>query len=197
MSTLTKKVLISALAFDFNIFKPGHKLSFLNFGEEADMQKLHLLAKKGWIVTKIQGPFYICEKQEPENVRYAIDYRKNVDDEYLEIFQLAGWTPVDSVKHIHLYKADENVNKPLLSDRKTRLEFMTQQMNLFFRYTMVSVLIFYYLNLVINYAFNIRNSIFISTMAVIILISLGGVVFTLMPLLGYFARVQKIKKQNI
>lgn len=196
MSNKTKKVMISGLAFDFNHFKPDHWLSFLNSGEKADMMKLQALAKEGWIVTQFKSLYYLCEKQEPTNIQYAIDYRKNVDEEYFEIFHMAGWTHVDSVEYIHLFKADEN-NAPLLTDLDTRIDVMKVEMKRFFRYSVFTVLIFFYLSLVLNYALNTENSWLTTMMIILMIVSLISVVFTTLPLLGYFSRVLKIKKQRI
>jgi hypothetical protein len=196
MSTPTKKVMISGLAFDFNHFKPDHWLSFLNSGERADMQKLQHLAKQGWIVTQFKSLYYLCEKQEPANIQYAIDYRKNVDEEYFEIFHMAGWKYVGSVEYIHLFKADEN-NAPLLTDLETRIDVAKQEMKRFFRYSVFTILVFFYLNTVINYALNIENTLLTIIMIILLILSLISVVFTFLPLLGYFSRVLKLKKQRI
>lgn len=196
MSNKTKKVMISGLAFDFNHFKPDHWLSFLNSGEKADMLKLQSLAKEGWIVTKFESLYYLCEKQEPTQVQYAIDYRKNVDEEYFEIFNMAGWTHVDSVEYIHLFKAEIDT-APLLTDLETRIDVMKVEMKRFFRYSVFTVLIFFYLSLVLNYALNIENTLLTSIIVILMILSLISVVFTTLPFLGYFSRVLKLRKQRI
>jgi len=196
MSTMNRKILVSGLAFDFNPFKPDHWFSMFNSGEKADMLKLQGLAKQGWVVTKLEDVHYFCEKQESIELQYAIDYRDEVDQDYFEAFENSGWTHIDSMQYIHLFKANLDTS-PFIGNQETRLDYMKHMMKKFSRYSLISVSIFYGLNLVLNFALNIKNTVFTTTMLVLIIVSLLGIAFTVLPFFGYFNRVNKIKKQTI
>lgn len=192
----TKKVMISGLAFDSHFYHPSHWLSFLNSGEAADMAKLQFLAKQGWMVTKIKGVHYLCEESEPMDVKFAIDYCDQVDDDYFKTFEASGWTHVDSVDYIHLFKANIDAT-PLVTDQETRLEKMMHEQRRFGKYTLLTVATLLLVNWITTIALNTEHRLFIAVMIAVTGLSLVAVVFTLLPFFGYFSRVNKIKKQRI
>lgn len=192
----TKKVMISGLAFDSNLFKPTHWLSFLNSGEATDMLRLQALAKEGWNVTSIKGMHYVCVQGDPEDVKFAIDYKDQPDEEYFSLFKASGWTHIDSVEYIHLFKARPDT-KEIITDQETRLEKMIHEQRRFGKYTLYTIFSLLFINLLTYFAHQSNNQALIFISLVLSALGLIAVIFTLLPYLGYFSRVNKIKKKVI
>lgn len=192
----TKKIMISGLAFDHNWFHPKHALSFLNSGEATDMARLQHEAKQGWMVKRIQGVHYVCEEHEPTEVKFAIDYCDHVDEDYFKTFEVSGWTHVDSVDYIHLFKASLDA-VPLVSDMETRLEKMMQEQRRFGKFTLIAIGFLLGVNALTAIALSTHNPLFIIPMMILTLLGLIAVVFTLLPFFGYFSRVRQLKKKQI
>lgn len=95
----------------------------LAFSEQKDMTRLHELSKQGWHVKKFSFLGYTLEKGTEKDWIYEIDYRilEDGDDEYLELFNQAGWSHVDSQANIHLFKAAPET-KSLYTDDATHVE---------------------------------------------------------------------------
>lgn len=190
----TKKVLISGLAFNSNYFPPQHWLSFLNAGEDADMARLQFLAKQGWVVTKIESLYYVCEQTDPTDLKFAIDYRTNPDDDYFEVFASSGWNHVDSVEHIHLFSAPLNA-VDLYSDSETRLEIITKEVNRFKRYSIFTGFIFFPIVALLlsplsnSWPWYVHLGLFLPSMIAFI--------FAFMPYLGYLHTRLSIKKKHL
>lgn len=93
----------------------------LAFAEEKDMKQLRKKASQGWILKRFRGLGYEFEKGTPEDVVFTIDYqdvRGNEKEEYIEMFEMAGWTYVCSSQEMHIFKAKHGT-KPIYSDAET------------------------------------------------------------------------------
>jgi len=93
----------------------------LAFAEEKDMKQLRKKASQGWLLKRFRGLGYEFEKGTPEDVVFTIDYqdvRGNEKEEYIEMFEMAGWTYVCSSQEMHIFKAKHGT-KPIYSDAET------------------------------------------------------------------------------
>lgn len=94
----------------------------LAFDEESDMEKLSNYAKQGWILEGIKGGFfYKLRKDKPQDIIYSLDYQADKNEEYLNIFEEAGWEHVVSTGDvIHIFSAKAGT-KPIYSDCESEL----------------------------------------------------------------------------
>lgn len=89
--------------------------------EKEDMEKLSKFAKEGWLLEKVAplGFGLLLRKAEPENIIYNVDFQEEVDDEYFQFFEEAGWNHVCSArKALHFFYAPYGT-KPIYSDVQT------------------------------------------------------------------------------
>lgn len=96
----------------------------LAFSEEKDMKRLSDMACKGWVLDSFAFMGYKLRKAEPQNLIYSLDYRAVNDDsmdEYLDIFENAGWEHVCSEYTTHIFAAAPGT-KPIYSDRSTLID---------------------------------------------------------------------------
>ncbi|MGG1242146.1 DUF2812 domain-containing protein [Bacillus cabrialesii] len=96
----------------------------LAFSEEKDMKRLSDMASKGWVLDSFAFMGYKLRKAEPQNLIYSLDYRAVEDhnmDEYLDIFENAGWEHICSVYDTHIFAAAPET-KSIYSDRSTMID---------------------------------------------------------------------------
>ncbi|MED1569651.1 DUF2812 domain-containing protein [Bacillus paramycoides] len=94
------------------------------FSEEKDLKKLRKYAAKGWIVKRFKRLGYELEKSIAEDVIFSLDIRElgeNELEEYIEMFELAGWEYICSSYNMHLFKAKPGT-KPIYTDKATKQE---------------------------------------------------------------------------
>ena len=87
--------------------------SGLAFSDCEDMELLHVYAKKGWIFKKLTfGVLYTLYREEPQDIIFDYDLqkiKKQDKDDYLAIFEEAGWKPVGTWNdEVHFFYADTN-----------------------------------------------------------------------------------------
>jgi hypothetical protein len=190
----TKKIMISGLAFDTYWKTPFFTIGW---GDEWDMKRLAEEAKKGWIVTKMQGFHYILEQRDPQESQFVIDYKDQPDEEYFELFAAAGWTLVSSVSYIHLFKADLGVLAPH-TDVDTKIEKMMHEMRRFGLYTIGAFIVLFALTQIVNQLAEATTPGILLPLSIgMLVISLIAAVFTLLPFVGYWTRVARLKKTKI
>lgn len=98
--------------------------SGIAFSEETDLKTLRKYAAKGWNVKRFKRMGYELEKSTPEDVIFSIDIRLLEDgelEEYMEMFEMAGWTHVCSDHSTHLFKAKPGT-KPIYTDIDSKKE---------------------------------------------------------------------------
>ncbi|GIN86179.1 hypothetical protein J6TS2_25650 [Heyndrickxia sporothermodurans] len=94
------------------------------FLEKKDLKMLRKQAANGWIVKRYKKLGYELEKGKPEDVTFSIDIRKLKEeelDEYIELFESAGWTHICSQHDMHLFKALPGT-KPIYTDKESKVE---------------------------------------------------------------------------
>ena len=115
----------------------------LAFSEQKDLEKLRQKAAQGWIVKRFKFMGYQLEKGVPEDVIFSIDYcdfRKGEEEEYFEMFEMAGWSHVSSHAGIHLFKALPGT-KPIYSDKESSVDNLVRQQKPMISISVISVLI--------------------------------------------------------
>jgi hypothetical protein len=137
----TKTLMISGLAFEAKYFPSNSWLSFLNSGETVDMERLQKRAQEGWLVTRFRGFSYVLQEAPPQTLQFAIDYKDHPDPEYFELFEAAGWSHVDSLAYIHLFKAPLDA-PPLMTDVQSRIDVLRQEVQRYRRKTLIPSLLF-------------------------------------------------------
>ncbi|MFE4430665.1 DUF2812 domain-containing protein [Peribacillus butanolivorans] len=94
------------------------------FSEKKDLKMLRKYAAKGWIVKRFKKMGYELEKGVAEDVIFSLDVRElaeNELEEYIEMFELAGWEYICSSYNMHLFKARPDT-KPIYTDKETKQE---------------------------------------------------------------------------
>lgn len=115
----------------------------LAFSEQNDLKKLRQKAAQGWTVKRFKFMGYHFEKGTPEDVIFSIDYRdfkKGEEEEYLEMFEMAGWNHVSSNAGIHLFKALPGTS-PIYSDKESSLDNLVRQQKPLISISIVCILI--------------------------------------------------------
>lgn len=93
------------------------------FSEKKDLEMLRKEAANGWIVKRFKKMGYEFEKGNPEDVIFSIDIRELEEeelDEYIELFETAGWTHIFSHYDMHLFKALPGT-KPIYTDKESKV----------------------------------------------------------------------------
>ena len=184
----TKKIWVSGFSSGIGFFDKLFK-----WGEEYDMKRLAEEAKKGYIVEKMVFRYHM-RYQEPQNLIFALDYRDNADEEYFDIMKKSGWTLVDSIDYIHLFKAPEGT-PPLYTDVETQIEKYTQETRRMGKYALAAILLLLVLSYSITPALLAYEAINWGWLAALLnAFGLILVVFTIIPLFNYFRRVRVLKK---
>lgn len=96
----------------------------LAFLEGSDMESLRKKSLKGWHLQKFSFMGYRLVQGEPEDVIYTIDYHlidEKDEEEYFELFEMAGWSHVCSEYNMHIFKAPHGT-KPIYTDKTTTIE---------------------------------------------------------------------------
>lgn len=184
----TKKIWVSGLSSGI-----GYLDKLFKWGEEYDMERLSLEAKKGYIVEKL-GIRYTLRYQKPENLIFAIDYRDHPDAEYFELIKKSGWTHVDSLEYIHLFKAPTGT-APLYTDTATQIEKYTQETRRMGQYSLAAILLSLVISLGITPSLLDYEPINLGWL-VLLLNGFGLVLvaFTILPFFNYWGRVNHLKK---
>ncbi|MEK5364102.1 DUF2812 domain-containing protein [Peribacillus sp. FSL K6-5616] len=168
----------------------------LAFFEEKEMKKLAEYAKEGWVLEKFAGIGYKLRKGKRKNIEYSLDYQKEVDDEYLAFFEVAGWSHVCSVSNeIHIFSAPTGT-KPIYTDRPTIVEKYEREKNHMGKASLpffISTVIFWLLSVFSNWGWvpeSIGN--FSQVLGIISLIIL---IFPGLPYLSYQFKLLKLRKE--
>lgn len=94
------------------------------FSEATDLKILSHYAKEGWIVKRFKTMGYELEKGDAADLIFSIDVRNLNEqdfDEYIEIFDMAGWTYIDSQGDMHLFQSTPGT-KPIYTDKQSKKE---------------------------------------------------------------------------
>ncbi|MCD5323430.1 MULTISPECIES: DUF2812 domain-containing protein [Pontibacillus] len=167
----------------------------LAFSEEEDMKKLSSLSEEGWIAKKLAPFGYVCKRGESKSLQYAVDYRKDADDEYFAYFEEAGWTHVSTaVNYIHLFSAPEGTT-PIYTDKPSTIEKYEAEKRVMGRAALPTLLITIALFMLYPLSdLNWMADIFGEVGIVLGYVSMIVLVFTGMPYLGFRRKVHKLRK---
>lgn len=164
------------------------------FSENSDMEKLKNLAKQGWILDGVSLPLlsYRFKKGEPQNLDFAVDYQKEVDEEYFQLFESAGWKHELSLSDdIHLFSAPEGT-KPIYTDRYSKIDTLNvvgdrlKKPSIFTAILLLAMMIF---NIVVRPDGMLH---YIITFLIYI-----ALIFTGLPYIAYKYRIRKLKRQSM
>ncbi|WP_238884046.1 DUF2812 domain-containing protein [Clostridium sp. YIM B02551] len=166
------------------------------FNEEGDMKRLSKYASQGWILESIVGGFfYKLKKDRPQNIVYSLDYQREANEEYFDIFKEAGWKHVISLgKQMHIFSAEAGT-KPIYSDRETQIDkyedirFRTGKASLYS--SIVGILL---IGLLI-FSFIAMRPIFLPILC-LLFIDIVIFTFNFMPYVAYNSRIKQIEKDG-
>ena len=171
----------------------------LAFDEEKDMRKLADYARKGWVFEKFSFMGYKLEKSSPVELQYALDYRKEADEDYFAYFDEAGWKHEGtSGGYIHLFSAPKGI-APIYTDKSTILEKYQNEKKWMGKAALLMLLVnialavaFYFVTSGAYYQAN--DTTITITFAILQVLGLICLIFTGLPYLGYVHRVRKWRK---
>ncbi|QLY80291.1 DUF2812 domain-containing protein [Clostridium intestinale] len=72
---------------------------------------LEMMAKQGWLLDKINRPFFRFKKIEPQNLRFYVDIPNVREDrlgDYIEYCKAAGWRYLDKLDSNFIFYAEDN-----------------------------------------------------------------------------------------
>ncbi len=164
------------------------------FSEEADMEKLSNYAKQGWILEGIKGGFfYKLRKDEPQDIIYSLDYQSDANEEYLSIFEEAGWEHVVSSGNvIHIFSAKAGT-KPIYSDCESELSKYITIRDKSKKGSLYSFIVAIILTGMLVLSGFFMRQIFLIIVAVWF-IDIVVFIFNFMPYLAYNDRIKAMKK---
>lgn len=164
------------------------------FSDNSDMKKLKKLAKKGWLLKGSKYLSYELEKGEPQDLDFAVDYRDELDEDYLMAFEKSGWKLELSIENVHIFSAKEGT-PPIYTDLDSEIEKLRYQELALKKPALIAstlLLAFLVLDRLIIPATGLIH--FLWTMGITGLII--ATVFTVMPYFGYKIRSKRLKKRS-
>ncbi|MBK3494235.1 DUF2812 domain-containing protein [Viridibacillus sp. YIM B01967] len=96
----------------------------LAFSEKRDLKRLQKKSKEGWHLFSFLPMGYNLQKGEPKELQYSVDYRHlqdGEDQEYFELFEMAGWNHVCSEVGIHFFVAPMGT-QPIYTDVESQID---------------------------------------------------------------------------
>ena len=73
---------------------------------EKDLELFAGMAARGQRLSGISAPgLWLFEPAEPEQAVFAVDYTDRADEDYLALFEAAGWHRVLGVANMQIFKA--------------------------------------------------------------------------------------------
>lgn len=165
------------------------------FSDNTDMKKLKKFAKKGWLLNGSKFLWYRLEKGRPQDLDFTVDYREELDEDYLLTFEKSGWKHELSTANVHIFSAKEGT-QPIYTDRESEIEKLKYQELTFKKPAMIaSLLLFSFLVLEVLIIPVTGLVHFLLIMGITVL--LIATVFTVMPYFGYKIRRRLLRKKDI
>ncbi|ERG67484.1 DUF2812 domain-containing protein [Exiguobacterium chiriqhucha] len=165
----------------------------LAFAEEREMKKLGEMAARGWHLEKFAPLGYTLVEGEPMDVRYSLDYRKQPDEDYFELFAASGWEHVTSTgDEIHVFKGSPDAT-PLYTDRQTTQEKYGQVERTMGRGALICLLLF------LGFVFMLQLDWPQTAEAIILVLQtlvVIGLVFTGLPYLGFLVKRKRLERNE-
>lgn len=116
----------------------------LAFDEKRLLKKLESMAKEGWKLDRMTTLRYRLVKVEPQNLQYAMDYKKvksEEEAEYFSLFAEADWEHLCSLQGFHFFCAKSDA-VPIHTDQETKVEKYSGYKRGSFLVMLISALLF-------------------------------------------------------
>ncbi|MED4462582.1 DUF2812 domain-containing protein [Metabacillus fastidiosus] len=136
--------------------KKAFKL-FWTWKDDAEEKWLFEMSKKGWALRDFKWGLYTFEKIRPAEYIYKLDYkstRNNDLEEYLSIFEDAGWEHVAQFFGWHYFriKTDQSFHQPdIYSDIDSKVQKYKVLSNFLIYLTLILITIFFTILIQANY----------------------------------------------
>lgn len=163
------------------------------FADNSDMKRLKKLAKEGWVLSGSTFLSYRFEKGEPQDLDFTVDYRDELDADYLMTYEKSGWKHVMSIANVHIFSAKEGT-APIYADKDSKAEILKAQEKSFKKPAIIAILLLI-AALIADFSFIPETGWinFLWTMVITLLII--ATVFNVMPWLAYKIRRRRLEKQ--
>lgn len=128
--------------------------------EDKLINYLEEMALKGWRLAKIGTTFFKFIKQDPQPLKYQIDYNELTDD-YLEVMKMEGYKLVDRYNAISIFYSNDMNATDLYSDSETKLMNLKNiyKISAIFNLLLLAIIINWIGNLNGEYDLIIRNTV--------------------------------------
>jgi len=94
---------------------------------EKDLELFAGMAARGQRLSGISAPgLWLFEPAEPEQAVFAVDYTDRADEDYLALFEAAGWHQVLGVATMQIFKAAPGT-RPIHTDPGAEAEALGQR----------------------------------------------------------------------
>ena len=94
---------------------------------EKDLELFAGMAARGQRLSGISAPgLWVFEPAEPEQAVFAVDYTDRADEDYLALFEAAGWHRVLGVANMQIFKAAPGT-RPIHTDPGAEAEALAAQ----------------------------------------------------------------------
>lgn len=167
----------------------GHGLAF---GPDKDLAMFADMARRGHHLDGVSklGHGWSFTEGPPEQAVFDLAYEIDPSSDYFEIFRAAGWTPVLSLAEVHIFKAAPGT-PPVHAGTDSRREELTRNRDRYLRHSVVASIAFLLVGLVV-WASSWNQLVEL----VILVIFLVPVVYTVIPLIGYWRRLDRIDRPD-
>jgi len=100
---------------------------FLAWQEEKEAKWLHDMSKKGWHLIEIGIFYYVFQRGGQQDYTYRFDFKvlkKGDIEDYISIFEDAGWMYVGSLGSWHYFKteSEKDIEPELYTDNRSKIE---------------------------------------------------------------------------
>ena len=160
----------------------------LAFEPEKDLARFAEMAAQGKHLagTANLGHGWRFVDGEPEDVVFDLAHESDPDADYLEYFRAAGWTHVLTTADVHIFKATPGT-PPVHTGEQTRREELLGERNRFATWSLAALLVF------VAVGFAISRTDWNPWLEMALLFAaFVPVVYTVMPLMGYWYRSRKL-----
>ena len=162
------------------------------FADNTDMKKLKKLAKKGWILKGWNFLSYRFEKGEPQDLDFMVDYRDELDADYLMRFEKSGWKYVMSIANVHIFSAKEGT-RPIYADADSKAEILKTQEESFKKPAIITSLLLI-ASLIVGFLVIPETGWLHFLWTMVITLLMIATVFSVMPYFAYKIRRRRLKK---
>ena len=118
---------------------------------EKDLELFASMAARGQRLSGISAPgLWLFEPAEPEQAVFAVDYTDRADEDYLALFEAAGWHRVLGVANMQIFKAAPGT-RPIHTDPGAKAEALAARAGRFGRWAAACLAVLAVVALVLAY----------------------------------------------